>query len=140
MNKYIILLLLLCSCAEDVEYVKYIQVKGDKGDSCSITQLLNDPLVAPNGGAVITCSDESVMILNGTPGVSPISFVQFCPSVTPTYPSMFPEVGICYNNSLYAVYWDKHNAWLSSIPNGYYKSTSTSAPCNFHVVNCNVSY
>jgi hypothetical protein len=33
-----------------------------------------------------------------------ISTVQFCPGFTPTYPSHFPEYGLCISNVMYGVY------------------------------------
>lgn len=74
----------------------------------------------------------------GKPGTG-VSKIQFCPGYTTTYPTTFPEYGTCIEGQLYAVYWDTHNAWEALIVPGYYKSTSTSAPCNFTVFdNCTV--
>lgn len=81
----------------------------------------------------------------GEPGAAgqnttPITAVQFCPGYTTNYPSTFPEFGLCLNSQIYAVYWDGHNAWLALVAPGYWASTSTSAPCNFHVLaNCQVT-
>lgn len=75
----------------------------------------------------------------GAPGTV-VTQVQFCPGYVTTYPSTFPEFGLCISSHLYAVYWDKHNAWLAEVMPGYYASTSTNAPCNFHVAaSCQVS-
>lgn len=85
---------------------------------------------------------------NGTPGATgpqgpqgnqgqPGTTVKFCPSKVVSYPTSFPEFGICVDNVIYAVYWDGHNSWLTEVPQGAYISTSTSAPCNFTVLaNC----
>jgi hypothetical protein len=72
----------------------------------------------------------------GIPGLNaaPTTTVQFCPGYTPTYPTTFPESGLCVGGNIYAVYWDGTNAWLALIPPGHYASTSTTAPCDFTVV------
>lgn len=75
----------------------------------------------------------------GAPGTV-VTQVQFCPGYVTIYPSTFPEFGLCISSHLYAVYWDKKNAWLAEVVPGYYASTSTSAPCNFHVASsCEVT-
>lgn len=121
--------------------------KGDPGASgVSCTQTLisashvsGDP--SEYGGTMIHCSNGDVFVSNGAPGAPAVGFsaIQFCPGYT-TYPSAFPEFGFCSQGSIYAVYWDGHNAWMALVAPGYYASTSTSAPCNFHVAaNCQVS-
>lgn len=114
----------------------------------------NCTVVQTSVGATISCPDgSSAQIMNGTNGLSGtngtngsngsngsngtdgtvVQSVQFCPNYTLSYPSMFPEVGFCIDNKIYAVYYDGKNAWMSVIPPGSYASTSTSAPCNFTV-------
>lgn len=106
-------------------------ITGQNGTSCTTEQT--------STGATITCPNGSVTtITNGTNGTNgtnatPIVAEQFCKNYTANYPSVFPEFGLLINGSLYAVYWDGKNAWLSVIPPGYYASTSTSAPCDFTV-------
>ena len=75
----------------------------------------------------------------GTPGTSVVA-VQFCPSVGPaSYPSRFPEVGLCIGGSLYATYWDGHQAWTTEVPPGTYRSTATGLGCTFQVLpNCRI--
>lgn len=69
----------------------------------------------------------------GAPGTS-VSVVQFCPSRGPaSYPTSFPEVGLCIGNKLYATYWDGHQAWTAEIPAGNYSSTATGLGCSFSV-------
>jgi hypothetical protein len=75
----------------------------------------------------------SILVCNGTNAA--LTTVQFCPNYTVKYPSTFPEFGIVIDNTIYAVYWDGTNAWLTEVPPGNYASTSTSAPCNFTVNN-----
>lgn len=93
-------------------------------------------IVTNGSGSTITCPDGSSVQIP----VQNLNMVQFCSNYNTTYPTSFPEFGICLNNLLYGVYWDGHNAWLAEIVPGYYLSTSTSAPCNFHVLtNCGVT-
>jgi hypothetical protein len=114
-------------------------VAGNDGQSCTVENTAN--------GSLLTCGTQTTFIRNGTDGTdgtngtdaTPVTMVQFCKGYQTTYPSTFAEVGICVNGQITAVYWDGHNAWLSSIPTGYYSSTSTSAPCNFTVLpNCQI--
>jgi hypothetical protein len=73
--------------------------------------------------------------LNGTP----ITIVQFCPGVTPAYPTTFPEVGLCINEQIYAVY-SANDGFLTEIPTGTYTSTAIGSACNFVVgPNCIVT-
>jgi Collagen triple helix repeat (20 copies) len=130
-------------------------IQGLSGESCQVTPLpVSSPV--PNGGSLISCPNSSSVVLNGTNGNNGsngqdgqngingtngtiISTVQFCSGYNSIYPSSFPEVGVCISGSIYAVYWDGRNAWLSEIVPGYYTSTSTSAPCNFTVQsNCTI--
>lgn len=125
--------------------------QGDPGIGCTQTlihpsHISGDP--AEYGGSEIHCANSDVLITNGAPGQqgqqglpgTATTAVQFCPGYTTTYPSSFPEFGFCSQGSIYAVYWDGHNAWLAEVVPGYYASTSTSAPCNFHVAaNCVVT-
>lgn len=113
--KYLILLtLFFISCGGQTPTVIENQ------ESCSVTQNGNNiTLTCPNGTQA-TFDNANV--------------VQFCVGVI-NYPTVFPEIGICIANVLYADYWDGHNSWLSEIPPGNYESTSTSLPCNFTVLN-----
>lgn len=100
------------------------------------------------GGVEVRCPDGSfTTVYNGTNGSNGsngsngqngadgtlVLPVPLCPSYTTTYPSTFAEFGFCINSKLYGVFWDGHNAWWTVIPNGYYSSTSSSAPCTFTV-------
>lgn len=78
---------------------------------------------------------------NGTNGVdaTPVTVVQFCPNVTPTYPSSFPEYGICLAGSLYGVY-SANDGFLAELPPGEYESDGINASCTFTIEpNCIVS-
>lgn len=59
--------------------------------------------------------------------------VQLCTQYSGHYSSSFPEYALCINDVLFGVYWDGHNSWLAQMYPGEYKSTATSAPCNFTV-------
>lgn len=122
-------------------------VTGDTSGLCS------------NGGSIILMAQDtdqdgawspsdqnqsSVLVCNGSNGAAganaALSVVNFCSTQT-VYPSAFSEVGLCIADTLYAVYWDSRNAWLTEIPPGNYRTTSTSVPCNFTVAtNCQVSH
>jgi hypothetical protein len=65
-----------------------------------------------------------------------ITIVQFCPGVTPTYPTTFPEVGFCINDNLYAVY-SANDGFLTEVTPGAYNSNAIGSACNFTVLpNC----
>lgn len=76
----------------------------------------------------------------GIPGVdtTPITVVQFCPNVTPQYPSTFPEVGICLQNRIYAVY-SANDGFLTEVPPGVYSSNAIGSACTFTILpNCGI--
>lgn len=72
---------------------------GADGSSCSVSSIVPTPLVAPNGGARITCTDGTdALLLNGSPGTNgtnapptPYSVVQVV-KPCPTIGGSFPEV------------------------------------------------
>lgn len=71
----------------------------------------------------------------GQDGASP-EMIKFCPQYVTTYPSTFPEYGICLSNKLFAVYYDGNHAFLAEIVPGRYVSTSPNT-CSFTVkANC----
>lgn len=75
---------------------------------------------------------------NGSNGTV-VTIVQFCPGNS-QYPTTFPEVGMCINNRIYAVFWMNNSSYMAEVVPGNYHSTSTSLPCNFTVVSgCNIS-
>jgi hypothetical protein len=120
-----------------------IGAPGPAGSSCT-TITISPNSVAPNGGAEIECEDgTSALLLNGINGVngtngtnSAISPIQFCPG-TPSYPSdVFPEVGFCINNSIYAVY-SANGGFLTEVLPGNWSSDGINSSCNFTVLpNC----
>lgn len=87
---------------------------------------------------LIGCGDNNPTYSN-IPVSNPITIVQFCKGFTSTYPSIFPEVGLCINNIIYAVYYATNNVGLVALPNGNYTTTLDNAPCNFTVMdNCQI--
>lgn len=109
---------------------------GIPGSSCSVINV-NDPVLAPNGGAQIICGSSVALVLNGVPGSS-ITPVQLCPG-TISYPSTFIEYGWCLNNKLWGVY-SANDGFLTYFPSGSYQSNAIGSRCNLTVgVNCSVS-
>jgi len=110
---------------------------------------------APNGGTLITCSNGSNLILNGTNGLNgtdgtdgtngtngsdgaagtsfAFSSIQFCAG-TPSYSAgNFPEIGFCINNVLYGVY-SANGGYLTVIQQGTWSSDPVgTAQCTFTV-------
>jgi hypothetical protein len=86
-------------------------------------------------GALIQCPDGSSSLVtsgaNGTPGTV-ITAVQFCPNVTPVYPSTFPESGICLDGTMYGVY-SANGGFLAALPPGQYSSDGINASCTFTI-------
>jgi hypothetical protein len=75
---------------------------------------------------------------NGSNGTI-ITVVQFCPGVDPSYPSTFPEVGLCINNNIYAVY-SANDGFLTLITPGLYESNAVGSSCTFTVGdNCEIT-
>jgi hypothetical protein len=87
------------------------------------------------------CSHEQGTVIagpkgdTGAPGqdATPVKTVQFCPSQGATTYGHFPEYGLCIGNEIYAVFWDKNNAFLAKVVPGTYTSTSTGLQCTFTV-------
>jgi len=74
----------------------------------------------------------------GQPGTQ-ITTIQFCKGITPTYPSTFPEIGICLDNQLYAVY-SANGGFMVLVTPGTYSSNGINASCTFTVgPNCEVT-
>lgn len=65
-----------------------------------------------------------------------ITVVQFCQGVAPSYPSTFPESGLCINGNLYGVY-SANDGFLALLPPGAYNSNAIGSNCNFTILpNC----
>lgn len=114
----------------------------------------------PTGGTVVTSGSQVAVICNGAVGqtgstgatgetgsqgpagvdITPVTTIQFCPNVTPIYPSNFPEYGLCIGGNLYGVY-SANDGFLALLPPGQYSSDGINASCTFTVgANCAVSY
>ena len=79
----------------------------------------------------------STMPIEASNGITPI---QLCPNVKPTYPTTFPEVAFCIDDTLYAVY-SANDGFLTSLPLGAYTSNAIGSACNFVVgANCSITY
>jgi hypothetical protein len=133
-----------------------------------VTEQPASPEQCPNGGVQVNIGDTQSVICNGANGApgatgstgaagatgpqgqpgqngingtnaTPVTTIQFCPGVTPTYPSNFPEYGICLSGNLYAVY-SANGGFLALIPPGVYSSDGINASCDFTVrANCEVT-
>src|ERR1700689_3913792 len=112
--KYAIVLMLMLSA--------FRSPKGESGnDGASIV----GPQGAPGQSIVGPVGPAGAPGLNGTNGIdaTPVTIVQFCSNVTPTYPSVFPEYGICLGGQLYGVY-SANGGFLALLPPGEYNSNA----------------
>jgi hypothetical protein len=126
--------------------------EGLPGTNCSVTSMTPNS-AAPNGGSLIQCPDgTSSLVLNGSNGSNGkdgqngtngtsgtiITSIQFCPG-TPSYPSIFPEVGFCINDKIYAVY-SSQGGFLTVVQPGTWVSNAIGSSCTFTVgPNCEVT-
>lgn len=137
MKKLIIIALLLTACAGPQGSVGDQGIPGAPGAGCSVSSVLPDANIAPNGGSLIVCGDTQSYVLNGSvgatgpqgiPGTS-ISMVQFCSHDSTSY----PEYGFVVGGSIYGVYWDQpKGAFLTKVIPGNYISTN-GTKCGFAV-------
>ena len=116
---------------------------GADGSSCSVSSIVPTPLVAPNGGARITCTDGTdALLLNGSPGAdgsdappTPYSVVQVV-KPCPTIGGSFPEVLlVMQDRSILASVSENGNAQrtrLALVSEGDYVTTDN-RNCNFTV-------
>jgi hypothetical protein len=89
-------------------------------------------------GAIGPAGTNGINGANGSNGTV-ITVVQFCPGVDPSYPSTFPEVGLCINNNIYAVY-SANDGFLTLITPGLYESNAVGSSCTFTVGdNCEIT-
>lgn len=117
-------------------------VKGPKGDKGDVGVV---GAQGPSGAQGASGSDGQ-QGTQGPPGVdgqngtnaTPVTPIQFCPGVTPTYPSVFAEYGICLGGQLYGVY-STNGGFLALLPPGTYNSNAVGSNCNFVVLpNCQI--
>lgn len=123
---------------------------GADGSSCSVSSIVPTPLVAPNGGARITCTDGTdALLLNGSPGAdgsdappTPYSVVQVV-KPCPTIGGSFPEVLlIMQDRSILASASENangKNTRLSLLTPGTY-STTDGRSCTFTVGASTISW
>lgn len=110
--RYLLLLLLLTACAPQNGTDGKTGAQGNIGP------------MGPSGNPGL----QGPAGINGTV----ITLIQFCPG-TPSYPSTFPEVGMCINNQIYAVY-SANDGFLTLIPPGTYNSNAIGSTCSFQVL------
>jgi len=131
--KYLVILLMIVAC------------RGPRGDHGDLGSTGAQGPTGSNGSNGVDGSQgpqgiqgpAGVNGLNGADGTQ-ITVIQFCPGVIPSYPSTFPEVGLCINRSVYAVY-SANDGFLTLIPPGTYNSNAVGSACNFMVLpNCEV--
>ena len=84
-----------------------------------------------SNGSNGTDGQDGLNGLNGADGTQ-IGVVVFCPGYAPVYPTVFPEVGMCINDKLYAVY-SANGGFLAPIPEGRYSSNAIGSACTFNV-------
>lgn len=111
----LVILLVLVGCGKNDG--SFYTVKGDKGDP-------GQSIVGPAGSPG----------LNGSNGqdASPITSVQLCGSCHASYPSTFPEIGLCINDKLYGVYSANGGFMVEIIP-GTYSSNGINCTCTLVV-------
>ena len=141
----------LQSCSEHQVFVPVEGIPGKDAKGCVVTKVLN--------GVLVQCGDSEVVFIadgkdgkdgvdgsdgvdgkdgrdgaDGSDGVDafPVTVVKFCPNSVPTYPSVFPEVGLVIYGKIYAVYSTK-GGFLTELPPGNYYSNAVGSACSFKV-------
>jgi hypothetical protein len=138
----IVLSMLFSACSRGPQGVQGVQ--GVPGNTPVVTTLPATSYECPTGGLEVIINNNITVICNGaagpqgTPGTNPtpVTFVQLCPGFVPSYPSIFPEVGICVNSQLYGVY-SANGGFLSLLTPGTYTSDGIGASCTLTILpNC----
>lgn len=111
-----------------------------------ITDVLQTSFLTCNGlvGSTGERGEIGLTGNSGTNGINatPIVPIQFCPNVTPTYPSQFPEYGLLINGVIYGVY-SENGGFLAALPSGRYSSNGAGnhSQCDFTISsNGTISY
>lgn len=124
--KYVIILaLLLCAC------------RGPRGGEGQVGTTGTPGMVGPNGipGGLGPQGVQGPTGPTGEDGTV-ITPVQFCNGVVPSYPSTFPESGLCINGQVYGVY-SANDGFLALLPPGTYNSNAVGSACTFTILaNC----
>lgn len=137
----------IVTCPDGTTSVVSDGSKGEQGDKGETGATGADGSKGETGetGATGATGSSGSNGQNGNDGrdgtdATPITITQFCPGNV-NYPNVFPEVGLCINSKIYAVFWDRGQAFMAEVPPGAYRSTSTSLACNFTVQsNCIISH
>lgn len=125
------------------------EIQGPQGPGIPVLTAPASPTQCPAGGTQVTIGSTVSVVCNGSNGVqgpsgstgpqgpagvdiTPISFVQFCTGISPSYPGTFPEIGLCINHNLYGVY-SQNGGFLVLLPPGAYISNGINASCNFTI-------
>lgn len=137
MKKFIIVSLIFINSA----CANYDQTgpRGAPGGNCTVSNV--------TGGSLVSCPDGTQTFVSngligpvgpaGSPGTL-LTPVQFCPNVTPNYPSTFPEYGFCIEGKLYGVY-STNGGFLALLPDGTYNSNAVGSSCTFTITGCTVN-
>jgi hypothetical protein len=145
----VLIILLLCACKGNTGGVGASGSVGEQGTAgnpglnginaqpCTVVPITN--------GAEIVCPDgTSQTVTDGVPGTNgqngldgtdatPVTWVQFCAGTTPSYPSVFPEGGLCIDGNIYAVY-SANGGFLTLVPPGEYSSDGVGSSCDFTIL------
>lgn len=115
-------------------------IQGGKGDPGASGQACTQIAAMDGSGSLLTCSNVSVFIKNGTNGSNglngadaiPVTVIQLCPSIVGSYGS-FPEKAFKIGSKLYAVYSANNQASLTELYPGSYVTTAPNGNCAFTV-------
>ena len=153
MKKLLAIALLFSGCGDELTNTEYVPVPGpqgtvgDRGEAgadgspCGVTAV-SPSVEAPNGGALITCGDSSVLLLNGVPGpqgeqgpASPYTITEIidpCGNASGIYDEVLLKL---QSGKILASFSDSangKNTRLSEITQGNYVATDGSN-CHFSV-------
>lgn len=91
------------------------------------------PIAGPQGQQGATGA-QGATGETGTPGqdAHPVSVIQLCGTCVASYPSVFPETGVCINDKLYGVY-SANGGFLVELTPGAYGSNGINCSCSFTI-------
>lgn len=144
--KYIIAMLVVVGCGYESTF------RASAPLTCSVEEVAGGSLIVCPGGTSQFVSN-GVNGLDGQDGAdgqdgedgedgedgTVVTVHQFCPaSHVPSYPSTFPEVGMCIGNKMYGVY-SANGGFLVFMPPGTYSSNGINSSCTFILqANCRI--